>query len=360
MFGDRLRVARKKAGLSQRALASAVEPAVTAQAISRYEANEMMPSSRVLVALAHALDVSLDFLMSNQVAAIEGVDFRKRAKTSAQDRAKVEALVIEELEKYLAVEAILGHEGAEEGSVVLAPGEVASYEEAEERANELRQRWNLGTDPIPSMVGLLEDHGVKVIEAELPNDIAGMTCVARRHETDSGVWVIIVSSTVNVERKRLTLAHELGHGVITGVANSGIRLEKAVNRFAGAFLVPAETIRAEVGAERRSVAYNEIKYLKHLCGVSASAVLVRLKDVGVLAESAVRYAFKTYAKGWRRNEPDEIQPGGRFDTLEKPGRLEGLVFHALAEELIAPARAAEILDQSLATIERGLRGPQSA
>ena len=50
-----------------RALADAMSPKVTAQAISKYEAGKMLPSSAVLVGLGKALDVSLDFLMSAQV-----------------------------------------------------------------------------------------------------------------------------------------------------------------------------------------------------------------------------------------------------------------------------------------------------
>ena len=64
MFGRRLRLARKRAGLSMRSLAERMDPKITAQAISKYEAGKMMPSSAVLVGLAKALDVSLDFLMS--------------------------------------------------------------------------------------------------------------------------------------------------------------------------------------------------------------------------------------------------------------------------------------------------------
>ena len=54
MFGRRLRLARKRAGLSLRALAGRMEPKVTAQAISKYETGKMMPSSAVLVGLAQS------------------------------------------------------------------------------------------------------------------------------------------------------------------------------------------------------------------------------------------------------------------------------------------------------------------
>ena len=107
MFGQRLRLARKKADLSMRALADRVSPKVSAQAISKYEAGKMMPSSAVLVGLGKALGVSLDFLMGGQVEALKEIEFRKHSGTSAQDRAKAEAIVTERLEDYLAIEDIL-------------------------------------------------------------------------------------------------------------------------------------------------------------------------------------------------------------------------------------------------------------
>ena len=67
MFGQRLRLARKKAGFSMRELARRMSPPVSAQAISKYESGQMMPRWSVLFSLAQALDVSVDFLMGGQV-----------------------------------------------------------------------------------------------------------------------------------------------------------------------------------------------------------------------------------------------------------------------------------------------------
>ena len=58
MIGQRVKIARSAAGLSLRDLESKIDNLVTAQAISKYERNESMPSSRVLIALADALGVS--------------------------------------------------------------------------------------------------------------------------------------------------------------------------------------------------------------------------------------------------------------------------------------------------------------
>ena len=62
MIGQRLRISRSAAGLSLRDLEARIGNRVTAQAISKYERDEAMPSSKVLITLADALDVSVDCL----------------------------------------------------------------------------------------------------------------------------------------------------------------------------------------------------------------------------------------------------------------------------------------------------------
>ncbi len=87
MFGDRLRLARKRAGLSLRELAERIGNVVSAQAISKYESGKMFPSSSVLVALGRALDVSLDFLMSSRISpARRHLGGRPRPRTVRCDR----------------------------------------------------------------------------------------------------------------------------------------------------------------------------------------------------------------------------------------------------------------------------------
>jgi transcriptional regulator with XRE-family HTH domain len=203
MFADRLKIARKKAGLSLRGLAERLDPPVSAQAISKYEASEMTPSSAVLVGLAKALDTSVDFLMSAEVAQLESVEFRKHSGTSAQDRARVEAIVTEKLENIFAIEDVLGIGGiGEEPDAFegLRAENVSSLEEAEQLAERLRAAWNLGGDAVPGLTGVLEDKGLRVIEAELPERMSGMACHVRWAARQDEISVIVVSSTINTER----------------------------------------------------------------------------------------------------------------------------------------------------------------
>lgn len=359
MFADRLRLARRKAGLSLQALSERVSPPVSAQAISKYESGKMMPSSAVLVGLGRALDVSLDFLMSGQVAELSGVEFRKHFGTSAQDRAHAEALVIEKLEDYLAIEDILGLGEPDDPFAAVRCDAVGSAEEIEAKARELRRTWQLGIDPIPSMTDLLEEKGVKVIEADLPERFDGLACAVKRTGNKPDTEVVVISSRTNIERKRFNLAHELAHRVIKGVADpASMKLEKAMHRFAGAFLAPADHLRQEVGANRHGITWHELIRLKQSYGMSAAAMLIRLRDVGLLPKATVDHAFRTYARPWRTEEPVPIAEGQGLGAFEKPLRFERLVYRALAEEMISPVRAAQLLKVPLAKVEEEMRGPR--
>lgn len=358
MFGQRLRLARKKAGFSMRELAGCLSPPLSAQAISKYEGGRMMPSSTVLVDLGRTLDVSLDFLMGGQIEALKGIEFRKHSRTSAKDRARAEAIVTETLEDYLAIEDVLEIEPCADQFIALRCDRVDSFEEVEKKAGELRTYWKLGMDPIPSMTALLEAHGIKVIEADLPERFDGLACGVKRVGDLEDTDVVVTSCRTNVERKRLTLAHELAHRVIRDTGNPDIRIEKAMQRFAGAFLVAAEHLRAEAGAQRHAITYRELMRLKRFYGISATAMLIRLRDVGILSASAIEYAFRTYARSWRTNEPEPITNEEGLGAFEKPSRFERLVWRALGDELIPPTRAAQLLKRSLNDVEREIRGPR--
>ena len=333
-----------------------MDPKVTAQAISKYEAGKMMPSSAVLVGLGEALDVSLDFLMSDRVDVLDGLVFRKDSGTSARDRARAEAVLIDNLERYLTIEEILGVPPAGDRFEHCRCDCIGTVAEIDERANRLREAWDLGMDPVPSLCALLEEKGIKVVEADLPERISGLACRAMR-QGRVVADAVVVSSRTNVERKRFTLAHELAHKIIRATGNPAIKLEAAMNRFAGAFLVPARDLREKIGGRRRRVTYYEIARLKHTYGVSAAAMLVRLGQVGVLRSSAVRRAFATFARSWRMTEPEPMGDDQGFGAFEKPERFRGLVWRAVGEELISPVRGAALLGEPLEVVEWQVSGP---
>ena len=233
---------------------------------------------------------------------------------------------------------------------------VASEDQIDDRADELRNAWDLGLDPILSLCGLLEEKGIKVVETDLPESINGLAC----HVLKGGEPVaeaVVVSTRINVERKRFTLAHELAHRIIRSTGNPPNSLEKVMNRFAGAFPVPAQRLKEEAGTVRHRVTHFEIVRLKHTFGVSAAAMPHRLRDVGVLPSSSVQRAFATFTRSWRKTEPEPLRPHHGFENFENPRRFERLVSCAVGEGLISPVQAASLLNESLESVERRIGGP---
>lgn len=358
MFGDRLKLARKKAGYSLRALSDAMNGRVSAQAIGKYERGEMMPTSRVLGDLADALDCSIEFLMSQSVRELDGVEFRKKSGTRVRDRNVVEAAVVEHVEPYIAVEEILELDSSAWHAPECANTRVHSLEEAEQLADQLRADWNLGVDPIPDMTELLERHGIKVLSLDLPMPVSGLRCDVVRTDSEELIPVIVVNRLYNLERRRLTLAHELGHLVMDN--GSPCDHEKAAQRFAGAFLVNRGHLIEEVGNVRHRVAYTEIMRLKRRYRVSAAAFLMRLRDIGILDQSRVVHAFRTYARTWRTSEPEQMEPEDRRGQFEAPRRFKRLCLRAFSEDLIGVTRATELLNYTRHELAEDMTGPELA
>lgn len=360
MNGERIKLARKRAGLSLRDLADKIDSLVSAQAIGKYERGEMTPSSEVLVALSKTLDVSIPYLMAPQAVELGRVDFRTKSTTSAKDRAKVETEVLEWVERYLQIEEILSLESAVWSVPEGLPSNITTPEDAEKLAVELREKWTLGTDPIPNMTELLEEKGIKVLIVDLPHKVSGLTCIVKQPNRESGTPVIIVNKGLSLERRRFTMAHELGHRLIAGEGLEERALEKLCDRFAGAFIATKSHLESEIGKCRSAFGYSEILTLKRLYRISGGAFLMRLAQIGAIDESAKEYAFRTFASGWRNTEPDPLESEKQRGEFEKPRRFERLVYRALAEDMISPMKAAELLRQSIAKVEEGLKGPARA
>jgi Zn-dependent peptidase ImmA (M78 family)/transcriptional regulator with XRE-family HTH domain len=360
MIADRIKLARRKAGLSLRDLSIAMDARVTAQAIGKYERGEDTPSSGVLLALAKALGVSLNYLLDSQGIELSGVEFRTKANTTGRDRAHVETEVLEWIERYLQIELILDLDSATWQCPIAHPRHLGEVGDAERLANEVRDAWKLGRDPIPNMTELLEEKGLKVLTVPLPLRISGFTCMVGRGETRADLPVIVVNNQFPLERCRLTLAHELAHRLIDTDSLIDKDEEKAANLFAGAFLMPREHLLREVGKQRSALGYKEIVDLKRLYRVSGAALLMRLRQLDVINQSTLTYAFQSIARGWRTQEPEELEPLDIRGQRERARRFERLCYRALAEGLISLSKAAELLRLPMPDVEAGLKGPRNA
>src|ERR1039458_5521461 len=167
MIGQRLKVARTASGLSRRELQEKIGNLVTAQMVGRYERDEAMPGSAILIALADALDVSENYLVDQSDLRLEAVEFRKNRITNRKEEASVEATVLDAVERYLTIKEPAAASAAWTPPPG-APFPVRSLDEAEAAAARLRTLWNLGLDTIPNLAEFLEERGIKVMVIPLP------------------------------------------------------------------------------------------------------------------------------------------------------------------------------------------------
>lgn len=308
-------------------------------AISKYERDESLPGSRVLARLAESLDVPLDFFFRPAAHAVTLRAYRKHASLKKRDETAILARIQEWLERYLEIETLFQ-------DVVRSPDlpvyQVGELQEIEQAAQDLREEWRLGLDPIENLTELLEDQGIKVGLVEGFDHFDACTFLADG-ASETSFAVIVNKADIPADRQRYNLSHELGHLVleITGEVNE----EKAAHRFAGAFLVPAPTVRYELGEGRTDLELNELYLLKRKYGLSMQALIYRAKDLEIISEGIAGRLFQRFRSyGWHLREP-----GGPLPP-ERPLRLELLTYRALAEDLISRSRAQELLGKPLENI----------
>src|SRR5271157_316835 len=352
MICKRLKLARAAAGLSLRDVSERIGNRVSAQQISKYERDEDVPGSGVLIALSHALGVSIDYLVGDQAMVLEGVEFRKKQITGKKEQAQIQAKALHLIERYLMVEEILGLPSAEWDKPREAPFPVREIGDADRAAQYLREHWNLGIDPIPNLVELLEDRGIKVLVVESEENIDGLAAQVRRSRGEP-VPIIVIRRGVQGERQRFNLAHELGHMVMDVQGDDKFR-EKAAHRFAGAFLMPAEALWSNVGRHRSSIGWSELFALKQLLGASVQAITYRCGDLGIFPPALSQRLFREFSRLGFRSGPN-YEPNHLIE--ERPGRFDRLCYRALAENAISEAKTAELLNITVHELNRRMEEP---
>lgn len=305
---------------------------VTKQSLSKYERGKTQPSQKVLLKLAQALDTKVMYLVSEPDFRVDIVAFRKFASLSTKERGRIESLIKHKLEERVRLQEVFFQDN--ELDVPINSLSSNSLEQAEAQAQALRERWQLGIDPIANLTATLEDRFVHVLEIDGDKRFDGVSALV--YEKNQPIAAAVVTrQDVSGERQRLSLAHELGHLVLR--IRKGVDEEKAAFRFGSAFLAPAELIRKELGARRTHLKIDELLFLKRRFGMSIQAMLHRLKDLEIITGSYYRtWCIRINRLGWRRREPLESRP-------EQPQWFRQNLLHAYAEGLVSKRDVERIL-----------------
>lgn len=273
---------------------------ITSRSLQNYETGASAPDSKTLAKIAERLRFPQKFFfLDDDMPEIKehAVSFRKLSKmTDSMKGCTFAAGAI----------AFKVNEWIEERfSLPNADLPDLSDLEPEEAATTLRRMWGLGNAPIPNMIYLLEAKGIRVFS--LAEEVREVDAFCTWYE---GKPFVFLNTTKSAERSRFDAAHELGHLVRDlytmqhGQAH-GPEIEQQANAFAGAFLMPKESVVAN-----QPPVYT-IKYLmklKHYWGVSLAALAYRFNSLGLVSEWNYRSLCIDIAKsGYRTSEPEPME-----------------------------------------------------
>lgn len=349
MFATRLKLARKKAGMSLQELSDALENVVSKQALNKYEMGEMNPTSEVLLAISKTLKVKPDFFLKQNQLELGEILFRKRVSLAKKIEDSIVEKVREHIDNWLEIENILGIENDFKNP--LKNFKIKDKSDVEKAAEKLRAVWELGNNTIPNIVEVLELKGVKVFLVEEADEFDGLATF-----TSSGIPIVVVNTKDrSIERIRFTIVHELAHLLLQFndlVKGDGKLIEVLCHRFSSSFLIPSSMLLKLIGGPKRSyIAINELISIKESNGISLRALVYALKELEVITESYyqrwVIYMSKQFGS---KNEP------GHYQGREKSRLFEQLVSRAISEELISISKAAALCNTSISEIRKKLDG----
>jgi len=329
MLGERIKRARIKSGLSLDALAEKANHIVTKQAISQYEKGQKNPSSSVLIALANALEVGVEYFFRTTQVEIGNVDFRKHSTFGKRKQEIIKEKVREYLERYIQIEEILDIN--EPFVNPIEKEKLKTFDDIENIVLKLRSEWNLGIDPIFNVVEMLELKNIKVLFVDGDKKFNGL-CGRANDDARHPFIVLNKHNALSDDRKRFTALHELGHMLLP---SHTLDEEKVSDRFAGAFLFPKDSVLKEFGEKRSKVSIKELEHIKLKYGISIAGIIFRLHQLHIINDAM----FKRF---WIQNRSYKFDEKIILHREEKVSRFDNLLAHAYSEKLISLSKLAEL------------------
>jgi len=302
----RLQQARELRGWTQTALAQQV--GVHPSAIAQLETGRIQPSPEVLDALSRATGFPPAFFTrpSGPTLPPGSLRFRARAAMTARQRRQAwwYAQTLYELMASMAVQAELP-----------APRVPRLDGDPEAAAAVTREALGLAPDrPIGPLLRTLERSGVWVLAIPVP--LPRRDACSAWAGGDGATPVLVVAATPAGDRRRFSVAHELGHLVLHQIPEGPPHaLERQADVFAEAFLLPAAAMREALVPP---ITLTTLADLKARWGVSLQALIRRALTLECVTPSQYRsLSVQLGARGWRTREPVAV-------PVERPRALRQL------------------------------------
>lgn len=168
----------------------------------------------------------------------------------------------------------------------------------EEAALLIRRAWRLPMGPIKNLTAVVEAASGVVTTL----DFGSLKIDAASQWPPGDRPYFFMRPGLPGDRWRFNLAHEVGHMVLHGLPAP--EHEEQAHEFAGALLMPANELRAQLPSRITLAALLELKLFWR---VSMAAIVMRGSQIGAISERQKRTFFQMVnARGLRRTEPGDI------------------------------------------------------
>lgn len=272
-----LTFAREYRGLSQTYLASQIN-GLSQSNLSKYEKGFETISNEILHQVFDYLKFPVEFFEKKIFNDVDNAHYRKKATISKTLKSQLE--YGNKLIGYLIDQM---SESIEWPEFKLFSLDLDEGYTPVQSAIHIRRAFNLSPDePVININYLLEKAGIIVVEIESFDKFDGVSFI-----TDQGQPVIVIKREMSNDRKRFTLAHELGHIImhINSIIPEFRDKEHEANEFASEFLMPEKYIRNSLYNLRLS----SLAELKKYWLTSMASILMRAKKLGCINAQKSKY-----------------------------------------------------------------------
>lgn len=324
----KVRMARQLRRLSMDQLVTLMgEHSVSKMAISKIERGLIQPAEHTLLAIADACDVPIDFFYKKRMS-IGYLEFRFKTGTPVKKRQAIKAQVVaavqDYMEKYFNIPDQTVFSNPLQGIIV------SNYPDIECATRILRQKWNIGLQPIVSVYELLQNYGINIVEVDIEDSgIIGVSTYV-----NGTIPIVVINSRNNntTERKRFTALHELAHlllqfNIISDEAFScylqrvpisqykvTLKLpdvERLCECFACSMLLPEDCVIRRFGKNRINIMMEELINVRQLYGISIAAIIHRLHILRIIDDVHYHKYFEEIIS------PNQLEIGfGEYPIME--------------------------------------------
>ena len=323
--GKCIKLARESRGLSQSKLSELL--GVTQATLSRFEKGVLTVTPEAVSKMANVLNYPASFFEKDICIVGEtSLFYRKRASMTVKDLSILESKIsilskgIDELMESINIPELR-----------IPSVEPSADNSPQEIAYKVRNFLGVPAGPIDKIVSLLEKNGVIVMFLDVDDmeKFDGLTMF-----TMNQAPVIWINRNIPNDRKRFSLAHELGHLVMhlrsDNLEKSEEQKELEANEFAGEFLMPKSQCKVDLF----KLKYKDLGMKKYYWKVSKAAIIYRAKELKCISEETARYLYVTLGRyGERKNESVQV-PIDEPQIVKKMYSLHVSELKYSAEEMI--------------------------